>query len=86
MPPQISRKARTFNREIAGILAADYADYADSEGKFRCSRLAVDLDCRLTVPPMLWMGFQGVGDATAMLLNVANMPHDPDEVDRKPRR
>ena len=40
---------------------------------------------RLTVPPRLWMGFQGVGEneELSMLLNIANIPHDPDETDVK---
>lgn len=37
---------------------------------------------RLTVPPMVWMGFKGMDDDVNMLLNIADMPHDPDEVDR----
>jgi hypothetical protein len=32
---------------------------------------------------MVWMGFQCVGNVTAMLLNITNIPHDPSEVDRK---
>jgi dTDP-4-dehydrorhamnose 3,5-epimerase len=39
--------------------------------------------CRLTVPPMIWMGFQGLLDGGSMLLNIANIEHDPNEVDRK---
>lgn len=38
---------------------------------------------RLTVPPMLWMAFQGISENTSMVLNIANIPHDPDEIDRK---
>jgi dTDP-4-dehydrorhamnose 3,5-epimerase len=38
---------------------------------------------RLTVPPMFWMGFQGVGGNSSLLLNIANIPHDSTEVDRK---
>jgi len=38
---------------------------------------------RLTVPPMVWMGFQGEGNGSSVLLNIANIPHNPDEVDRK---
>jgi dTDP-4-dehydrorhamnose 3,5-epimerase len=38
---------------------------------------------RLTIPPMVWMGFQCVGNVMAMLLNIANIPHMPSEVDRK---
>lgn len=38
---------------------------------------------RLTVPPMIWIGFKGMGDGLNMLLNVSNIPHDPLEVDRQ---
>ncbi len=39
---------------------------------------------RLTVPPGLWMGFMGLGDGLNLLLNVADLPHDPAESDRRP--
>lgn len=38
---------------------------------------------RLTVPPGVWMAFQGVSDSTSILLNIADIPHDPSEVDRR---
>jgi dTDP-4-dehydrorhamnose 3,5-epimerase len=34
---------------------------------------------RLTVPPGLWMAFKGIGDPESILLNIANIPHDPKE-------
>ena len=37
---------------------------------------------RLTIPPGLWMSFQGLGAETSLLLNLANITHDPAEVDR----
>ena len=37
---------------------------------------------RLTVPPMVWLGFQGLSSESSMLLNVSDIPHDPDESDR----
>lgn len=36
---------------------------------------------RLTVPPGLWMAFQGLSDAESVVLNVASLPHDPDEAE-----
>ena len=39
--------------------------------------------CRLTVPPMVWMGFQGLSSDGSMLLNMASIVHDSLEVDRK---
>ena len=38
---------------------------------------------RITIPPMLWLGFMGLGDDENCLLNVASIPHDPEESDRK---
>ena len=39
--------------------------------------------CRLTVPAMVWAGFQGVGDNDSMLLNIADILHEPSEINRK---
>ena len=38
---------------------------------------------RLTLPPKVWMGFQCMSNETAMLLNIANIPHNPNETDKK---
>jgi dTDP-4-dehydrorhamnose 3,5-epimerase len=35
--------------------------------------------CRLTVPPGYWVAFQGVGTSINILMNVANIEHDPNE-------
>ena len=42
-------------------------------------------DCyaRLTIPPMIWVGFQGLGRQTSLVLNIANIEHSPEEVERK---
>ena len=34
---------------------------------------------RLTVPPGLWVAFEGIGSGCNMLLNMANVIHDPKE-------
>lgn len=39
---------------------------------------------RLTIPPGLWMAFQGFGENLNLLLNIANIPHDPAEVIQLP--
>jgi dTDP-4-dehydrorhamnose 3,5-epimerase len=39
---------------------------------------------RLTVPPGLWMAFQGIGRGGNLLMNVANCEHDPDEAETCP--
>ena len=38
--------------------------------------------CRLTVPPMIWFGFVGLASGSSILLNLANIQHSAEEVDR----
>lgn len=35
---------------------------------------------RITIPPDLWFGLKGLGEKASLLVNVANMVHDPSEV------
>ena len=39
---------------------------------------------RLTVPPGIWFAFQGKASRKSLLMNVANMSHDTDEILVKP--
>jgi len=45
--------------------------------------LSRDNFCRLTVPPMIWMGFSGLDNETSIVLNIASIEHSPDEVEKK---
>ena len=38
---------------------------------------------RITIPPGVWVAFCGVGPNYNLLLNLANLEHDPNEVERK---
>lgn len=38
----------------------------------------------VTVPPGVWNGFKGVGDSMSIVANCADLPHNPDEIIRKP--
>ena len=39
---------------------------------------------RLTVKPNIWFGFCGLFEKTSIILNIADMKHDPSEVKRLP--
>ena len=45
--------------------------------------LGPDNYCLVTVPPMVWNGFKGIGGEMAVVANCASIPHDPAEIDRK---
>ena len=36
----------------------------------------------VTVPPLVWNGFKGVGTRPAIVANCATVPHDPAEIER----
>ena len=40
--------------------------------------------CLVHIPPMLWYGFQTLGDQTALIANCADQPHDPEETESLP--
>ena len=59
-----------------------FDDRDESNIRFQEIIISRDNYCRLTVPPMVWMGFQGLSSEKSMLLNITNIEHDPGEVDR----
>ncbi len=64
-----------------------YDEKKDSKtsGLFTDIKLGIDSQySRLTVPPGLWMAFQGIGDGLNLLLNIGSIPHDPTEADQLP--
>ncbi len=52
-------------------------------GNFQEIIISRDNYCRLTVPPMIWIGFQGMDNNDSVLLNIADINHNPSEVDKK---
>jgi dTDP-4-dehydrorhamnose 3,5-epimerase len=55
---------------------------ADGIEEFRVEKIGVDRFVRVTVPPGIWFGFQGLHTPQSLLLNIANIPHDLNEVER----
>lgn len=37
----------------------------------------------VTIPPMVWNGFKGIGDESALVANCSTVPHRPDEIVRR---
>jgi dTDP-4-dehydrorhamnose 3,5-epimerase len=50
--------------------------------EFRVEEIGEDRYVRLTVPPGIWFGFQGLGTPQSLVMNIASIPHDPNEVER----
>ena len=65
-------------------LGAVFFVFMDEEGLIREELAGEKRYVRLTVPPGIWFGFKGIGRRESMVLNIASIPHDPDEVERLP--
>ena len=55
---------------------------SDGVEEFRVEDIGVYRYARLTVPPGIWAGFQGLSTHQSLVLNIASIPHDPNEVER----
>lgn len=44
--------------------------------------LGPDNYCLVTVPPLVWNGFKGIGRETALVANCSTIAHDPNEIER----
>ena len=56
---------------------------ADDDNSGREELIGVANYSRLTVPPGIWFGIQGLAAPFSVILNVADIPHDPAEVVNK---
>ena len=54
----------------------------DGAHEFRVEEIGVERYALITVPPDIWFGFQGLIAPQSLILNIANIPHDPNEVER----
>ena len=61
-----------------------YDDRPDSptRGELQEIFMGPDNYCLVTVPPLVWNGFKGIGSEMAIVANCTDISHDPDEIDR----
>ena len=45
--------------------------------------IGVDNYCRITVKPKTWFGFKGLNSPSSLILNISDIPHNPQEIERK---
>ena len=54
-----------------------------SDHQYRVEDIGEDNYVRLTVPPGIWFGFQGIALKPSLVANIANLQHDGAEVERQ---
>lgn len=54
-----------------------------TKGKTQEIFLGPDSYNLVTVPPLVWNGFKGLGQTPSIVANCASIPHDPNEIERR---
>jgi len=57
--------------------------FINDQGVMREEVIGLDRYIRLTIPPGIWFGFRGLVAPYSLLMNIADIPHDPAEIERK---
>jgi len=60
----------------------DEREESPTKGQLQTIFMGLDNYCRVTVPPMVWNGFKGIGLEMAVVANCASIEHDPNEIER----
>lgn len=60
----------------------DDREKSSSKGNFFEIEISPNDYQRLTVPPGLWLAFRGKSNDTNLILNVSDIEHDPNEIER----
>jgi dTDP-4-dehydrorhamnose 3,5-epimerase len=65
------------------LVLFDDREGSQTNGQLQVIFLGLDNYCRVTVPPMVWNGFKGIGLEMAVVANCASISHDPNEIERR---
>ena len=60
--------------------------YSKKNNKFKIIEIGEKKYLRITVPPKIWFGFMGLSKKSSIILNIANIKHNPKEVLRVKRK
>lgn len=79
-------KKMTLNYAVVNglikLVLYDARDASPTKGEVQEIFLGRENYKLVTIPPMVWNGFKGIGTESAIVANCATLPHDPDEIER----
>ncbi len=67
---------------VVPVGCVKFVFYEDNSSTFLEKEIGVNDYSLISVPPGIWFGFMGMGSSTNVILNIANIIHDPEEVMR----
>ena len=61
----------------------DDREGSTTRGKTQELFLSPENYCLVTVPPLIWNGFKGLGETSSIVANCATLPHSAEEIERR---
>jgi dTDP-4-dehydrorhamnose 3,5-epimerase len=68
---------------IVAFVIYDDRENSITKGGFYWVELSPENYCRLTVSPELWLAFKGKSNGKNLILNIADMEHNPSEIEKE---
>ena len=75
---------RDTDPSVPHSVSSQTNDPSEHSNEPRIDDIGVENYARLTIPPGIWFGFQGNAIGRSLIMNVADIVHDPEEVLNKP--
>jgi len=65
------------------LVLYDDRNFSKTRGEVQEIFLGPENYCLIKIPPMVWNGFKGLGTTLSIVANCSDIPHEPDEIERK---
>lgn len=65
------------------LVLYDNRENSLTKGELQEIVLGQDNYSLVTIPALIWVGFQGLGNEMAIVANCASIPHDPEETEKR---
>ena len=83
MPKAWKRHTKMTMNLLVPVGTVRFVFHVEGREEFRVEEIGAKRYSRITVPPGVWFGFKGLELQSNLVLNIASIPHDPAEVERK---
>jgi len=64
------------------LVLYDDREESPTKGELQEIYMGSDNYCLVTIAPLIWNGFKGIGTEMAIVANCSSIPHDPAEIER----
>ncbi|MCW7460344.1 dTDP-4-dehydrorhamnose 3,5-epimerase [Leptospira bandrabouensis] len=76
------RHNRMFMNLVVPVGNVKFVFFNESTNEFRVETIGEKNYCRISVPPGIWFGFQGIDSPKSLVVNISDILHEPTESDR----